>query len=618
MSDEKESVSFSKRLQQKEKEEKKKKLDASHPYTYVKYFLTLYLAVPMILVFLILILVEQQLWQYLGTVSQVATAFAWAFTLPLQILGTLFDLTGYVLSEPIFKIPLETIVFYKPFFDSSPILVVDFSINYFNFHNSIMYALNGFIDELLYQKGDSFEETTASVLFFALLYIQSFLFFRVWIYFIEKRIVNKRNSLDILKDLEKCYKDPDLESKTKKLKNEYVSIQKSDNIIRRTEMYKKLFEIRDFVTIARVVNSFYEYKIKKYDFTTQINKVFEENIPNKYYNIINFLDSTDLKLFNLEKETNEDTFKQKTWTKKNLKNYLNAFDETNIHFSLPIIIARLKTYRNLDTHNIFDEGLKKHPQEFGLEDLNDEQKSKLKRIAKEGYKIFDSNSTNYDRIKMSIQNRYPFSFSFDTIDKLEDIREKSKELSINLVLKYLGNDVNMKVWDLELDEVNDQVFEYFVEDCFSIIENALEFHKVYFEELKKTPKYSWLNIETGKQLDLFMVSLIHMNFNPLLFLETLASVNSTHFKGIFFLDEELDNESLSGVVEDLKNNNTITDFVNEHKFNEKFKCFQKNNMGYTRMLDLAQELTGTIDDTNKIKPFYEEFTNTYFNIGRKL
>jgi len=51
--------------------------------------------------------------------------------------------------------------------------------------------------------------------------------------------------------------------------------------------------------------------------------------------------------------------------------------------------------------------------------------------------------------------------------------------------------------------------------------------------------------------------------------------------------------------------------VNEHAGHEELQFLAKRNMGYFRMLSLAQDLLGIISDENKINSFLDEFKMEY-------
>lgn len=615
MEKDKKNKNFTDDLIAKEKAKKKKKFDATHPYRYLPKFIILFFALPVVLSFVLFLLLWNETSQDILSISSHILIFPiWIFSFPLQIIGTITSLINSFFD---IYIPISTNFILGFQFLNTDLKNPDiiFHINYFYFYETFTNGLIKLSEEMA-SYGINKELKGNLFFLYMFCYIQTYLIFLGWTILLENKLF-KKNSLDYLKEFEELADDPENEDKIKKIKKSVVKISKKDNKIAIIQFYKKMFEVRDPVFSNILQASFNKYEPKKYDFYEQVRNAFEKNLPNENYNIINFLESKDYSVFGFKKEKTENGYTLGKWEKKELDTYLTNFNFKNKHLALSILISRIRTYRTYDVHNIFQEGSTVLKDEFGLSDLNEESVLKLKRIAKEGYKIFDSKSENSDLLKISIELRYPFYFPYKNIQKLEKIRKKTKEIEADLNLKYFGEDKNMKVYDISEDEINETVLEYFSKDLGNLIDNVLEFHEEFLSTVSSIKEYSHFNDETKLKIDLLIKSMIYINYNPLIFLDDLKALNPTHVKSIYFKEDKPDKEKFNLFLEKFNKEELLLEQKTKHEHIEEYSIFNEINLGYIRMFSLAQDLSGNITDENKIIPFLEEFKNEYLSLGEK-
>ena len=71
-------------------------------------------------------------------------------------------------------------------------------------------------------------------------------------------------------------------------------------------------------------------------------------------------------------------------------------------------------------------------------------------------------------------------------------------------------------------------------------------------------------------------------------------------------------EDKEHIVEALLDNSiNLLDYVGEHRPIESVAFLSNRNIGYFRMLSIAQDLLGVISDENKINSFLDEFKIEY-------
>jgi hypothetical protein len=109
-----------------------------------------------------------------------------------------------------------------------------------------------------------------------------------------------------------------------------------------------------------------------------------------------------------------------------------------------------------------------------------------------------------------------------------------------------------------------------------------------------------------------MVKMIHLNFNPNIFLETLQELNSSHFKSLYFMEEPISTKDIQKIFTVLKDTNLkLHEFKGTHEPIPDVVFLTKLNLGYFRMLSLGQDFLGTITDENKVNSFLDEFKIEY-------
>jgi hypothetical protein len=170
----------------------------------------------------------------------------------------------------------------------------------------------------------------------------------------------------------------------------------------------------------------------------------------------------------------------------------------------------------------------------------------------------------------------------------------------------------MHVYSVEEGEINQEAYSYFNTDYQKLINKIISFNDLFFEILRKGDRYSWVNDPEGDLLQQNMVKMIHMNFNPNLFLERLEELNSGHFKALYFVEEEISMENKASMKKVLEDESVkVNEFVPEHLPIKEIEFLSKQNIGYFRMLSIAQDLLGVVSDENKINSFLDEFKIEY-------
>jgi len=621
---------FSEIMKKREKKKKEREKERRNPYNLLKIYLIILGAILFTLIFDTLLVQETELeqktvdfwnhfnWYIYGT-------FLYILYIPISLLQDILSLINITLP---FYLLLDI---NKDAFETYNFLTLNYNSFTENYHYIIdtkYVYLQNYTDNYIELNKAFFE-----FLLFAL--IKTLIFGYVTTYFIFKYLFFKiGNGKNEYKKIYEKYKKNEYGSgkskkeidKKKKEAKKYQKelLSKKGTMVDYINIYKDSFEARNAMMCAIFSNRIYKEEEKKYELITQINEIFDSYIPNKYYNIINFMTDVDKKIINVKAIEYEDTFTQEEYKEENLQKYLNQFNENNKKFIVPTFIVTLRKYRTFDTHNtiksLFEYNKINIKEEYAIDQIN-----KIKRLSKDAYKLYakKGEKENQDAIGLSIQIRYPFEFSLEEIEKLELIREKTKIIISDMRLKFLSSDENMKLYSIEKNELVKSAKEYFDID----FENYINEIFIYTEEFFSiaTKYYPFINTKEGEKYKKIVKQLIYLNFNPNYWMEEYSSLNSSHFKSLYFVENIINDnelEELKNILDDLEIEDIQETEINYKKtedlLNEKLKFLKTKNMGFFIILKVATKYIGNIDDNNEIISFIDEFISFYENLTNEL
>lgn len=600
------------RLQEKEKAAAEAKEKREHPYAIIKPFLIFYVALPLALVYLTTIFVLDGK-ESVGVVTLMYSTLVYLYSLHWMVIQEILNNITFLIGlEPII-IPLETICYYPLVFGGETIEMsqIIYSINPIEFRDNLVSALDTvFSSQYKGTANDAFRKTVG---LFGLTIVQSYLgillIYHTIKLFTKKRA--KKTSAELASEWEKIIEDPSKKEEAEKLKDQIIAQKGIEDKMDLREAYKTFFKHIDPKGTALLDGTLNGKVVVKKGFYKLITEAFNENLPDKYYNIINFLAEEDKKLFNFKERKNGDTKALKEYSPKEFEKYKSKFNVLNGHLMMPVMLARLRSYRTYDIHNLITIA-KNNPEEYFMENCTKDEINKIQRMSKEGYKLFHNPRENQDSTRFSVELRYPYSFTISEIDKLEEIREDIKEMNRKLILKYLSSDENMRIYSIESDEINEEAYRYFNDDYNEYVKKILAYNEQFFETLKNGNRHTWINNQEGIDLKRYMIRLINLNFNPNLFLKEIRELNSSHFKSLYFVEESItleDKEELKKIITSTEIDLSI--YIREHTPINGILFLAKRNLGYFRMLSIAQDLLGTISDENKINSFLDEFKMEY-------
>lgn len=595
-----------------EKKVKKLALKRSHPYTYIKYLSILFFLIPIALIISLSILLTSVESPIATLIFKVFSLYIYLLTLYLQFFQEILNYISMIFGLKFLEIPIE-IIFYYPFLSDIDLSNHSlFDINYFTFSNNL-YNIAGEI----YTSLDSKEIYKSKTGIFIIIYFQTYLLTLFLVKILFRNFGEIINISELADKYKKLIKNPENHEKANLIKKEILKNAKASSKINITRAYMTFFTLIDPVVTNMLESKIYKITIKKKSFQEQIREIFEENLSNKYENMANFLEESDRILFDFELTGKKYEQTIKPYTNKNINNYKSKFNGFNKYLLLPILISRLRFYRTFDLHNLFQEGMN-NKELFFLDNLDDEKLNKLKRLSKEGYKLFLDKNPNQDSIKFSIELRYPYTFSFNDIFALEEIREKIKIKQTELCLKYLSSDKEMHIYSISDGVLNNNVLKLLNDDIKEYINIILSFNELFFKVLKKDDKYNYLENNEGSTLKNIMIKLININFNINTFLKELKSLNSTHFKGLYFIETTIDDKNEKNIIKILENiNNTEIDytiFSSEHSPHKDLQFLELQNIGYFKMLEISQDLLGIVQENSTIKSLLDEFKFEYNKI----
>jgi len=525
--DDKGQETFSEKMKKRQKKKKQREKEASNPYNLLKYYgVILFIPIFLILLDSYTILMENH--EFAENINKYAFyiygTIIYIFLFPLSVIQ---ELLGFIHID----IPLNYLLNIEPdTFTNYNFL----TINYNDFTYNIHELLNS--KYVFYQNQQAHDQTVdANVLFMiyvmkvlSILYVIGY-----FIFFLSSKYISTLLGISV-NEYEKIYEDfkkaaygnPKTMEEVEKLNKNKSVLQKKlltteGKRIDYLTIFKDSFEARNAMFCAIFGGKLYKDNSKKYELFKHINEIFDSYIVNDYYNIINFMTAVDKKLLNVETIPNKDTkdtFKQKEYTAKAMENFLNLFDDETKIFIVPTFVTTLRKYRTFDIHNLIylllkhptiaqltDEMIKIEKDGSGSEDdkKNMEKINRVKRVAKDAYKAYAKKiPETQDGLGISIQVRYPLSFSNHDIKRIEKMRELIKLEADDMRLKFLGSDENMKIFNIEESAVNETAKQYYDNEFSIYIEKIVH----YMDEFIKVAElhYSWLKNKEGKKIQILL------------------------------------------------------------------------------------------------------------------
>jgi len=618
--DDKGKQTFAEKMRQRQKEKKTREKESRNSYNLLKRYL-IFLVVPFIFMGMDIYLLfagsmDEELIAKINTVDfYVYGTYLYVFLLPVTIVQELLNYVGVTLPmHLILETTYDTFVNYN-----------FFTLNPATFSNN----LHELIDAKYYFYESSFGQVEAMGEFsqyLAITLLKLYLFGYVIFFFVAKVISNLLGvSKNVYGEAYDGYKKnaygraktaADIKVNQGKAKKfQKILLSTKGEQIDYLQIYKDSFEQRNAVFCAIFGGKLFKDKDKHYELLTMINETFDSYIPNKYYNIINFMTDVDKKILNIKAEVFEDTFTQTKYTQDDFEIFLNNFKEDEKRLIIPTFISTLRKYRTFDVHNLIRLLLTNDKINISNFVSNDGL-SKIKRLSKDAYKILNAKEiSSMDAIGLSIQVRYPFDFTLKQIKDIEETRELTKLKIIDMRLKYLSSDENMKLYDMETESTNETAKEYYDKDFneyIGLINNYItEFFKV------SQLYYPWLSTDIGTKYTKIIEKLIVLNFNTNYWLADFNGLNSSHFKTLYIMEDELSRDETAAITKFLSAMDDDFEYLPDC-FAEEISFLRHRNMGIFVMLSLATTMVETIPDNLAVISFQEEFISFYNNLSQRL
>lgn len=619
---------FAEKMKKKKKKQKQDAKEFRNPYNYLKRYLIL-LAIPFIFLGIDVSLlfasdIKPETSDLLSTISfSIYGGFIYFFYLPISILQEF-------LIQINFHIPLYIILdIEKDVFSNFNFLSANWNTFNLNLHETLDSKYVYF--EYL---GHDAKKTIALFSEYLIYSLIKLLIVGYVLFFFTSKLVShlagwgsspfndvyekfKKNAYGSGKTKEEISK---MKANTKKYQKELLKTKGAR--VEYLNVFKDSFEKRNAMFCAIFGGKLFEDKPKEYKLLPAINEVFDSYIPNKYYNIINFMTDVDMTIINIEAEEFEDTYTQKEYTDEDFQIFLKHFNSDVRKFIVPTFVTTLRKYRTFDVHNIIKMLIENKDVDLA-KDFSSDEINKIKRLSKDSYKMFlEEDNENQDAIGLSIQIRYPFSFTLNNIEEIEILRDKTKIIISKMRLKYLSSDENMKVYDLEADDTNEDAKKYYDDDFQIYLESILKYTDEFFNIAMKN-KYTWINSDLGDKFKVIFKYMIYLNFNTNYWMEEFSGLNTSHFKALYMVENSLNNEEKDVLFEHLneKFENGISEDALEYStdvFIEELEFLKGKNMGVFVIIKLATKYLETIDDENQIYSFVDEFLSFYSELSNSL
>jgi hypothetical protein len=618
--DEKGKQTFAEKMRKRQKDKKAREKESRNSYNLLKRYL-IFLIVPFIFMGMDIYLLfaasmDEALVTKINNIDfYVYGTYLYVFLLPITITQELLNYIGVTLPmHLILETTYDTFVNYN-FFTLNPTV---FSENLHELIDAKYYFYESSLGQV--EAMGEFSKYLALTLF--KLYLFGYLIFFIISKFISNLLGVSQNVYGEAYDGYKKFAygraknaDEIKKNQGKAKKFQKILLSTKGEPIDYLRIYKDSFEQRNAVFCAIFGGKLFKDKEKKYELFNMTNEVFDSYIPNKYYNIINFMSDVDKSILNIESEVYEDTLTQKKYTADDFDIFLNHFKEDEKRLIIPTFVSTLRKYRTFDVHNLIR--LLLNNEKINISNFTTaDGLSKIKRMSKDAYKILNAKDiSSLDAIGISIQVRYPFDFTLKQIKDIEETRELTKLKILDMKLKYLSSDENMKLYDMETESTNETAKEYYDKDFneyIGLINNyTTEFFKV------SMLYYPWLATDIGTKYIKIIEKLTMLNFNTNYWLEDFNGLNSSHFKTSYIMEDELSHEQTEAITKYLNTMSEDVEYLADC-YTPEIAFLKHSNMGIFVMLSLATNMVETIPDNLAIISFQEEFISFYKNLSQRL
>jgi len=618
--DEKGKQTFAEKMRKRQKDKKQREKESRNSYNLLKRYL-IFLVLPfgfigMDIYLLFAASMDADLVAKINKIDfYIYGTYLYVFLLPVTLLQELLNYIGVTLPiHLILETTYDTFVNYN-FFALNP--------------NTFSNNLHELIDTKYYYYESSYGQNEALSEFskylsitLLKLYLFGYLIFFITSKFISNLLGVSKNVYGEAYDKYKKYaygraKTPEeITSNQKKAKKfQKILLTTKGQEIDYLQIYKDSFEKRNAVFCAIFGGKLYNDKDKVYELYKMTNEIFDSYIPNKYYNIINFMTDVDKKIINITPVVFEDTFTQSPYTKDNFEVFLSNFKEDEKKYIIPTFVSTLRKYRTFDVHNLIR--LLSEEERINIKNfVSADGFNKVKRLSKDAYKILNAKEiSSLDAIGISIQVRYPFPFTLKQIKDIEETRELTKMKIIDTRLKYLSSDENMKLYDMETESTNETAKEYYDKDFKEYIDLIMN----YITEFIKVSAlyYPWISTDIGTRYIKLIEKLIYLNFNTNYWLADFNGLNSSHFKTLYIMEDEVSKDETIILKEYLEKMDNEVVYL-EDCYSEKLAFLKHKNMGIFVMMSLATKIIETIPDNLAIVSFQEEFISFYKSLSQKI